>query len=386
MGVTAGGAGVIDIKLRLALIGTYCRLLAKHGFHDSACITLSVLTMTAATRGKHQEVLALCKLIQDLLEHRRMSKFAQHGAQGVLLQVLPVIRPMQDVLASGERVHSRARELAPRVQVELIGVAHANNCLCASVPLSSFAHFLDSIEIGRDGFMLAWVAESITFFRRYIRSLIEGRTELPISVDLLSHRENPQLVAIMTIVETQLALLVGDSDRAWDFMREVPDDHELVIGHSWHVPAHAVFSVIALAERWPDGGRRERRKLETVMRKREATARRWAKRCPENYQPMLDIIRGERAALEDRYDDAVTAYELARSVASEQDAHRLVGLSSERLAKLARRRGHTILADGAFDAAREAYEAWGATAVVRRLDRERTAGSPAEDRLVPEGT
>jgi hypothetical protein len=65
----------------------------------------------------------------------------------------------------------------------------------------------------------------------------------------------------------------------------------------------------------------------------------------------------------------VTELERARKIATSSQLTWLLALASERLAKLAERRGHTTLARAALEDARDAYTSWGATAVVRRFER-----------------
>ena len=92
---------------------------------------------------------------------------------------------------------------------------------------------------------------------------------------------------------------------------------------------------------------------------------------------MLDVIEGELAGLEDRHEDAFAHFERAGTAAAGNEMRWLAGLAYERLAKLARRRGHALLTQAAFDAARRAYEAWDAFAVVRRIEHERTLSDRA---------
>jgi hypothetical protein len=107
-----------------------------------------------------------------------------------------------------------------------------------------------------------------------------------------------------------------------------------------------------------------------MARRHRATVRRWAGRCAETYAPMLAIVEAEIAGRAGKQDIAVTELERARTLATQGRLTWLLALASERLAKLAARRGHTTLARAALDDAREAYASWGATAVVRRLERE----------------
>jgi hypothetical protein len=135
-------------------------------------------------------------------------------------------------------------------------------------------------------------------------------------------------------------------------------------------PAHAMFAVICMTERWASSSAAERRRMAGITRRHRATARRWAGRCAENYEPMLAIVEAEIAGRAGKHDLAVTELERARKLATNSKLTWLLALASERLARLAARRGHTTLARAALDDARAAYSSWGAAAVVRRLERE----------------
>lgn len=176
-----------------------------------------------------------------------------------------------------------------------------------------------------------------------------------------------------TALGARSALLLGKAAQAWELTRMLFEYYDRDRGASRR-PVHAVVSTIVMIDRWPSATPRERRRMRKALRTCRATARQWVPRCPESYQSMLELVQAEIASIEGRHEDAMATYERAWSLASEQALLWLAGLASERLARLARRRGQTILAEGAFDAARESCEAWGATAVVLRLDRDRAAG------------
>jgi len=373
LGVTTMSALATDIKLHLALMGRYVRLLTRHGLHKGAPVTLASLALSAAARGKSREALALCELSQELVEQSDSISFVRHGLLVIRLMVLPLLRPVHEVVASGEQLYQRASEVAERQLTEMLGVFHVNNCIQACVPLPRVRELLDAMEARQGGLMLAWVADVVTGLRRFTEALIQGRTEPVISSGLANLEGNVTYIAAMAVAELHASLLLGQREHAWELTRRIAREYarEMGSGMGAHVPNYAVLSVVAIAEQWAHLDGAERRRMRRMARRRRVVARRWAERCRENYQPMLDIIDGELAALSGHYDDAVTCYERARSIASKGKLSWLVGLASERLAKLALGRGHALVAEAAFAAARQAYESWGATAVVLRLERER---------------
>jgi serine/threonine protein kinase len=376
LGGTAVTAMPTDTRLHLSLMGKYIRLLTKHGLHEGVPLTIVALAISAVVRGKRGEPLALCQLSQDLAEQQSSTVFIRHGLHAMLLLVLPLVRPARMVVASGEQFYQRACEVAPRPLIEAIGMLHATNSHQAGVPLARVMELIDTMEARQGGLMLGWVADMATAHRRYLRSLTEGRTEPAISSGLSNLESNVYYMIAVVVAELGSSVFLGDHDSAWEIARRIAREYERQMWMGWHVPNYAMLSVIVMADHFPSSNGRERRRMRRDFRKRRASARHWAERCPENYQPMLDLVDAELAALDERYDDAVTHYEHARSAATEGQLLWLTALASERLVKLARRRGHALLAEAAFDAARQAYEAWGATAVVRRLERERAAPPP----------
>ncbi|MCA9711060.1 MAG: hypothetical protein KDK70_34785 [Myxococcales bacterium] len=369
---------MVDVKLHLALAGLHGRLLPRYGFHDGVGVALSALAMSAAARGKAEQARELCEVVHGFADDRNLSAFAQYAPQAIILSSLNTLYPMEQAIERGERIYERAHEVAPQTLVEIIGLCCATNRYCASVPLPGLLEFLDTFEARHDGFKLSWVSYLTEACRHHARCLVQGLAEPPSSSSMIDLYQGPtELADIVTgsvaVMQLEAAILLGNPERAWSLTQRLARDYERKVGTLWHAPTYAMSSVIVMADRWAQGRPRERRQLQRAMRKRRGTARRWAERCPENYQPMLDIIDGELAALGKRYDEAVGAFERARTRAAKHGVTRLVGLALERLGRLARQRSQSLVADAAYDAAREAYQAWGAAAVVRRLDQERAA-------------
>jgi hypothetical protein len=367
----ATSAVATDVRLHLAAMGRYIRMLVKHGFHEGTPVTLAALAFSAAFRGRAREALALCDVAQDLAEKHHVSSFVRHGLNVQVILVLPLLRPIRTVVADAEPIYQRTCELAPRAIVEMFGLFHAANCHRASLPLPRMVELVDSMEARQGGFMLGWVADATTGLRRTILALMGASAEPAIASGLRNLQANPHYLIAMNVWQLFVSALLGHTEAARDVDRVLSREHNLGMG--WYVPNYVMMSTIVMADRWPHSTRGERWRMRWAFRKRRAVARQWAKRCRENYQPLLNIVDAEIAAVDERYDDAVTSYERARSGADAEGLTWLVGLASERLAKLARRRGHGLIAEAAFDAAQRAYEAWGAAAVVRRIERERAS-------------
>jgi hypothetical protein len=220
------------------------------------------------------------------------------------------------------------------------------------------------------------MADFVVAFGRYFGALVEGQATTEIASDLGSAVLDNQR-CLLVVMRLQTEVLLGERDRAWTSVRELDRGYELRLGPIGYVAVYAMLSAMVMADRWPSSRGSERRRMRRMIRRRRRTAQRWADRCRESYQPMLDVIDAEVATIDLRHDEALAAYERARVMASESGMLWLAGLASERLAQLARRRGQPLLAEAAFDAAHTAYETWGAIAVVRHLARERTLALPS---------
>jgi serine/threonine protein kinase len=374
--ITCAQARAVDIKLHFALMGWHGRLLVKHGFHDGAAVALTNLALSAAALGNTKRAQTLVEVARELPAHRNISILAQVATQSIEVWALPIYQPARTALARTEQVYARACEVAPKSQVGAIMVALVFTEYLAGVPLPEFMKFLQADAARHQGLMISLVEDLGTVVRRSIESLMRGRTpggehedaghaEL---VDGLSGLTDYYAQTVVPVLQAMLEVLHGDYERGWKSASKLTRSQERQIGPIWLAPAYAMFSVICVTERWANSSAAERRRMAGITRRHRAMTRRWAERCPENYAPMSAIVEAEIAGRAGNYDTAVTELERARTLAGSGQLTWLLALASERLAKLAERRGHTTMARAAFEDAREAYTSWGATAVVRRFD------------------
>jgi hypothetical protein len=371
--ITCAQARPVDIKLHIAMMGWHGRLLAKHGFHDGAPVALTNVALSAAALGNTKRAQVLVEVARELLSHRNISIQAQSASQSIEVWALPIFQPARIALARTEQVYARACEVAPKSQIGAIMVAQAFTEYLAGVPLPEFMKFLQQDAARHAGLMLSLVDDLGTVMRRSVESLMGGRThgehgEYANLVDGLADLTDYYANTVTPVLQAMLEVLHGDYERGWSFASRLTRSQERQIGPIWLTPAYAMFAVICMTERWESSSAAERRRMNGITRRHRATARSWAGRCAENYAPMSAIVEAEIAGRAGKYDIAVTELERARKVATSSQLTWLLALASERLAKLAERRGHTTMARAAFEDAREAYTSWGATAVVRRFD------------------
>jgi serine/threonine protein kinase len=382
--ISCAQARAVDIKLHFALMGWHGRLLVKHGFHDGAGVALMNLALSAAALGNTVRAQKLVEVARELPSHRNISNVAQAATQAIEVWALPIFRPARVALASTEQVYARACEVAPKTQVGAILVAMTFTQYQAGVALPEIMKFFQADAARHEGLMLALVDDVVMVVRRSVELLMRGRSQAEL---VASEGSGPggelsaglpglsdyYVKTVVPVFQVMLEVLLGEYERGWMFASALTRSQERQIGPIWLTPAHAMFGVICMTERWATSSAAERRRMSSLTRRYRATARSWAARCAESYAPMLAIVEAEIAGREGNHDTAVTELERARTLATDGQLTWLLGLASERLARLAERRGHATLARAAFDDARAAYTSWGATAVVRRLERERSA-------------
>ena len=370
--ITSAQARAVDIKLHFGLMGWHGRLLAKYGFHDGAGVALTNLALSLAALGNTERAKELVEVSRGLPEHRNISILAQAATKAIEVWALPIFSPAKLALASTEQAYARACEVAPKTQTGAIMVAVGFTTYLAGIPLPDFMKFLQADAARHEGLMLVLMEDLRTVMRRMVEWLMRGRMhgELELSAELSGLTDYYKLTVI-PVFQAMLEVLLGEYERGWTYASGLTRSHERQIGPIWLQPAHAMLGVICMTERWAHASAAERRRMNGLTRRYRATSRRWAARCVENYGPMLSIVEAEIAGRAGNHDVAVTELERARALATAGKMSWLAGLASERLGRLAERRGHTTLARAAFDDARTAYTEWGATAVVRRLERER---------------
>jgi tetratricopeptide (TPR) repeat protein len=368
--ITSACAGFTGPRLLLTIMGSYSRMLTQHGSHDWAAVALAGLAMSAVAVGKNAEAREIIVHAEKFVDAHNTSVSAHCMAHTLLMTVTPSLFPIGHVIARGEVANARAHEVGQRVLIEPIGIMCLVSYFLQGTPLAKVTTFSANLRNEAKGSMFVFASEQLAEMERCQRSLLEGRGEIDLEADIGTNLHAGQR-GFMLVLRIMTVVLIGEREIAWALIGRLARDFPNELTLIWPAAVFATTSAVVMAERSSALGPRDRRQILRRIRKHRSTAARWAWRCPENYQPMLDLIDAELSGLADDYSEAVTAYERARSGASANQMTWLHGLASERLAKLASAHGHALLAEAAFDAARDAYEAWGATAVVRRIDQDR---------------
>ncbi|PRQ03762.1 Sporulation kinase E [Enhygromyxa salina] len=365
-------AFVTSQELWVLILGRHTQLILRSGYHPTAPVSLSQLAMVLMAMGRHVAAGELAEQASELALRRECPPGGVIGTRAQMLTMVgPQCRPFRVVAEPMEAAHAEAIEAGDRRTAGMLGAIGLVNHLEAGYHLREILDFdarLRSIDehYGSPEF---WAISELT--RRLLHCLIgtEGATFL--RVDELDEIDISPLTRYAVISsEAWGRMMLGEVDEPWAMLQPLLGDYERVLLGSVVVPRIAMVATVLAAKRWPEADAKERRALLSGMRKRYKTIRRWAKICPENYQPMADIVGGELASVRGKNEAALRHFEAARSAALDTRAHYVAGIASARLAAWAEREGLGSTMVGARRSARAAFERMGARAVVERLDRE----------------
>ena len=131
----------------------------------------------------------------------------------------------------------------------------------------------------------------------------------------------------------------------------------------------ACLALCSPADRSPVSRSTQRNYLRQVAKKQRQT-KRWAKKCPENYQHRSDLVEAERLRVLGKYAAAIDYYDRAIQAAKEQEYINEVALANELAAKCCLSYGKEKFAQTYLMEARHSYLRWGATFKVEALEAE----------------
>ncbi len=356
----------------VGIAGLHAQLVVKHGFHDTACLGLGMLVTMFAVMGKTQRAFLAYDTLVACEPRWPMSPANRAHLTALSFHMSPHREPIFAVAARVDDFHRRCVELGQyRIAVLYPGVGvslHAE----ADTPLPQLIALSKELEARTDRGVDLEFERATTEIQKLFRTLIEGRESAP-KTDPRTFRSLMSQCGF-TLRNCWVNILFDDYTGTWDALQSYLHNYEQALIGSYATPIYATVSVIVMAERYPSVSRRERRRLDRLIRKCRKTTAAWAANCEANYGPMLALIDAEIATLAGHIDEATRSYDRARTLATANRMLWVSGLASHRLAITARRHGHRLLVEAALRAARDTYEAWGAAALVRMLDAELRAG------------
>ncbi len=341
--------------------GTAARAIHRHGRHESMVSVLVLLSVIVCLVGWARQASVICERALEYSRSHAVAPLDVLRARVLSFLVLPGTRPVIDMIEDVEGLHRECCDCDLQESAGFLAVLGVSLFLMTDMPLARVSSAIDRFEARNPGLGSRFSERLLDLERRYVHGLIEGGSWPPETMDNVMVRYSD------LSYRRGLAIQSGDYETAQRLDAQFPADYERVMMGSIAIPNNAMFSAILVAQRWPASRGSERRKLRRALRRHAKTARRWAEQGPENFGPIAEIVEAELATTHGRYEQAMSGYERARASATQHRAPHLVGLACMRLARLAHMRGHALVAESAFEAGLETYDAWGAKGLVTQL-------------------
>jgi serine/threonine protein kinase len=346
----------------LMFSGVMARAIDRHGRHDAIVSMLVQLAVMRSTLGNAREGSELCERALEYGRRNMLDPIDVLRARSLALMVLPTTRSIPALAAEIEELHRACCDAQLKEPAGFVAVLGSSLYVMTDMPLAEVLATLERFEARDPSHGGGFSHRLSLLLRRYVHALMDGaKLWEPEPTD------NRMSFYADLSYRRSVAIMAGDYETARKVADEFPPDYERAMMGSIAIPNHAMFSAMLEAERWPLPSGLERWRSRRRLRRHLATLERWAKQGPETFGPILDLVRGELETTRGRYEEAMAAFERARSKAGETGALWVVGLACTRLARLAKRRGHTLTADSAFAAALDTYERWGALGIAAAL-------------------
>lgn len=194
---------------------------------------------------------------------------------------------------------------------------------------------------------------------------------------------DPVTLADLTywVYRLQAAFLFGDIADALESRRraEACVHFGRSFAESGDLPFYGALALLAAPWRDP--------LQEAALQRHAAQLETWAEACPENFVARYELVRAETARIEGRAPEASEAYAKAVSHARRHTFTQVEALAAELAAAFHADRNEDIIAQAYLRHACGAWQRWGASGKVRRLQAEHSelfqpdAGAPAASRL-----
>ncbi len=365
----------VDLNLFVALTGLAATQTLRHGRHSSTPIALAQFGIAVqAGFGKPDVAARICdQAIAMLDEDPNDPSPSRARAESAALLVWPTTRPIRSLLAKMIAVQRHAAEVG---DLEVAGFQAA---LALEFHLVAGVHLRELVRLGEQWIaelerwgnvvMLIWLRANLAVFR-----MATAPTETP----KVAFVTREQAVAagltrlpLYSIISIQIygTALRGDWPAVLQLCESVAGDYAEVTRGSAQSARFAVLYALALGQRWPRADKPGRRRIRRRLRGLQKLAQGWVKWCPENFAAGAALVEAELAAVEGDVARAQRGFELARTLATKHGQLDMLGLYCEAFARFAQRRGRIATAQEAVRQAIEANRQWGATALVRGLER-----------------
>jgi signal transduction histidine kinase len=368
--VIKGPAYIVQAELAGYAAAAHMLALMRAGHHPTAPEGYATMSFLLAMLGRPNTAWQRCGDLIVLSEQRESTPTSALSAHLMRLTIGPLCRPHHEHFDQIEPLHARALEIGERAVAGLIAATGTQLHIEAGSHLREVLELDARLRACDESYGSREMAAIAEYNRRAVLRLL-GTAEAAefMSVDEVGDEEISQAtkLAIRATAVWGRLLLGEHHDRLWEHTQALRGFARALMGSPIKARVAATIAIVC-SERAAELGGRERRRALSSMRSNLRVARAASEACRENYQPDVDLIRGEIAALRGR-DSALRWFERARAAAFEAGSYHLAGLASLRLSAWAGRTELPVIEAEALHFARRAFERWGAWAIVERLDR-----------------
>jgi PAS domain S-box-containing protein len=371
----------VDVNLFVILTGLHVRLILAHGFHPSGAEGIAQLAIPLAGMANPGEARRLSEAAAELVHARPSSvgTIVRTEASGRLFAG-PSFRSFRECAAPCEPAARGALEVGERIHAGYYGALGLSLHYFAGTPLRELIELEPRLRRELDDFGTREMAMLADMRMRMIERFAGVTPRAPflrrseIAGETIS--ELSQYAVVVAEIEGRLLLAFSEGElpdaelvELQALVDSIAHDYERVLFGTWQIPLFALLSAIVANETSRRGRGGSRLRLLRLLRRRLATARRYARGCPSNYEPLAEMVAGERARARGLEQRALGHYERARRLACEAGTCMFEAFAALREASLCTQLGWTAAGKGALQSAREAFERWGARGLVDRLAR-----------------
>ncbi len=373
---------LIDIELCIELNALHTRLVAEHGFHPTAPRTLAMFGVLLVALGRAVEGARLNDWAMELVE--RSPQTRPRVETTARLFVWPHSRPLTGSLHKLDELFEQALAVGDRDTAAYVAGLGLRGQLEVGAPLREL---VGQAKRFHDG-LIGWATRDqrmLLVSNKLVAEALCARPDQP-SIDfaelLANEPELGEVIRYGAVVGFALAdWLLGRGELAGEALARIAANFDKVTIGTWLAGRFAILRAITAVDQ-VERGKLGARSVVGWLRRSRSRMRGLARVAPANLGGAAGLVDAELLRLTGDPDAALQAYEHARSHAEQHSQLGLAGIIAERLASLALRISQPTTAAGALQLARDAYQRWGAIAVIDRLEREHPSLFGARDQEI----
>ena len=352
-----------------------CRLVTTavaHGLAPSTAYALSVYGIVLNTLGMHPDAHTWGGVALDLLNRFEDRSFEARTRHVVHNLVCVWTIPLRDTLSHIRRVVDVGKETGDIEYAGYAGHAHVHNEIYCGRPLAAAQRNAENIGAFMRGHEEVNALHYHVLFEQLLRNLL-GQSDDPTTLDGPGFSETDALAAaeaaeshsgqcltrIVMGVTRYTFGAVAEASRLFEEARPVRDG----IASTWHVPIFLQFAALSIHGLPPE----QREPLRAAADEDLAALRALAEHGAANFAHRVALVEAECARADGRFDDAIEAFDRALALAEPGGWQSDVALAHELASRCYREADKAEQAEEHLNAARAAYQRWGAVAKVAAL-------------------